>query len=465
MLNTLVADKFKGIFGYTNESHHLHQQTPDFGLLGVPIVPVIGNNDISPHNSLAYTDLIGNPILDFYAEIWAPFIPADQIDLFRKGGFFVARDIVPGLDVVALNTIYLFKMNKATGIGECSDPSTGGALQMRWLETVLEAAQQRGSRVIVSGHVPPFSSYYLKSCLVEFTRLLESYRTWVDVGIFGHTHADSFLFTSEVLLKEDLSILRDRAEKLAKLQDTTPVHDPDRHPRHATKPITSLSRWPESFIEKHLANFRKVGNTTVLDQTQSSPTLILLAPSIVSEYAPSLRVYGYEDRDGVYSCVSNYTQYSIDLVKWYSEHGGSRKENGETKPQKPKFQVEYVSSTGYSDVKTTPEIIPEGDVVPLHGQQQEQQENVEQQEQPHSITRQFLLAASKIVEPSNPLIENPVNSCTLPSKTPSNFNQNPWLARFLKWMFVSTGAYSFPSCIQVVPVQDADRIRDMARLL
>jgi hypothetical protein len=56
----------------------------------IPVVPVIGNNDVQPHN---FIDLYDD-VLFFFERLWAHWIPQDQRKTFWKGGYF-AIDVAP----------------------------------------------------------------------------------------------------------------------------------------------------------------------------------------------------------------------------------------------------------------------------------------------------------------------------------------------------------------------------------
>ena len=95
----------------------------------IPIVPSLGNNDVPFHNTLPYHPDGSSPVLNFYLKLWSKYIPDDQKETFRVGGYFV-KEVAPGLQVVALNTLYLWSANDA--ITECVDAKSAGGAHLQW---------------------------------------------------------------------------------------------------------------------------------------------------------------------------------------------------------------------------------------------------------------------------------------------------------------------------------------------
>ncbi|KAJ3087300.1 Endopolyphosphatase [Quaeritorhiza haematococci] len=159
----------------------------------IPVVPNIGNNDITPHNQLAYTPDEPNPTLDFFASVWEPFIPADQVPVFRKGGYFYVEVVPDQLIVASLNTMYWFNSNRA--VPDCTDSSTAGGAQLKWLEeSVLKPARKRGVSVYLEGHVPPNVLNFYQQCYIWFATLATEYNDVVLAQFYGHMNIDHFFF-------------------------------------------------------------------------------------------------------------------------------------------------------------------------------------------------------------------------------------------------------------------------------
>ncbi|OBT64569.1 hypothetical protein VE03_06347 [Pseudogymnoascus sp. 23342-1-I1] len=174
--NTQLADAFRAAFADK----------------GVPVVPTLGNNDITPHNIL-----LGGPNkwLQTYGRIWHHFIPEAQRHGFQRGGWFTV-DVIPGrLAVVSLNTLYFFERN--SGVDGCAERSEPGWEQMEWLGIQLGFMRDRGVKAILMGHVPPARTggkrLWDESCWGRYVVWVERYRDVVVGGAWGHMNIDHFL--------------------------------------------------------------------------------------------------------------------------------------------------------------------------------------------------------------------------------------------------------------------------------
>jgi hypothetical protein len=108
-----------------------------------------GNNDIYPHNTLAYDPQGDNLILNAFSRLWAHWIPNDQIQGFKIHGCFTI-DLTRKIRGVSLNTLYLFNSNPYAD--ECDLPTSPGYIVLNWLEKVLETASNDGFSVYISGN-------------------------------------------------------------------------------------------------------------------------------------------------------------------------------------------------------------------------------------------------------------------------------------------------------------------------
>ncbi|KAH7929456.1 hypothetical protein BV22DRAFT_1143330 [Leucogyrophana mollusca] len=106
---------------------------------GIPVVPSLGNNDISPAGP--------NEIIDEFSLIWKPFIPSVSYPAFRQGAYFSVEVIPDAVAVISLNTMYFFNSNK--------------------------------------GHVPPSADNYFSECYYRFTELSLRFQDTILGNLFG----------------------------------------------------------------------------------------------------------------------------------------------------------------------------------------------------------------------------------------------------------------------------------------
>lgn len=158
----------------------------------------LGNND-TPCGDYASSD--GSAYQSELARIWAPFVNRREASpqfatTFGRNGYYSARLPVPGLRLVALNTV-LFSSRYHGNCGRADDAAADG--QMAWLVDTLAHTRARN---VVMMHIPPgfdaFSTEYVGGLMAlpflraeENRRLiaaLSTARDRVAYAIAGHTH-------------------------------------------------------------------------------------------------------------------------------------------------------------------------------------------------------------------------------------------------------------------------------------
>ncbi|KAJ2156594.1 Endopolyphosphatase [Coemansia sp. RSA 552] len=174
---------------------------------GIPVVPNIGNNDISPHNELPEPGhRRARRTFQALAEEWHGMIPDDQLPTFRHGGYF-ARDVIDyppgssrrGLTALSLNTIYWFRANDK--VGGCRARDSPGLAQLAWIRYQLRRAQRRRRDVVLLGHVLPNRDNYRPTCYHGYARTVtqtapavEDDLATVHAQLFGHSNVDVWAF-------------------------------------------------------------------------------------------------------------------------------------------------------------------------------------------------------------------------------------------------------------------------------
>ncbi|NXG40432.1 ASM phosphodiesterase, partial [Dromaius novaehollandiae] len=117
----------------------------------------------------------------------------------RAAGFYTLR-VRPGLRLVSLNMNFCSQANFWLLIN-----STDPAGQLQWLVGVLEAAEQRGEKVHIIGHIPP--GHCLRSWSWNYYRIVNRFEGTIAAQFFGHTHVDEFeMFYDEETLTRPVSV-------------------------------------------------------------------------------------------------------------------------------------------------------------------------------------------------------------------------------------------------------------------
>jgi sphingomyelin phosphodiesterase acid-like 3 len=159
----------------------------------IPIVPSIGNNDVTPDY---YLD-IDNPreMIQMISHGLSPLFleqTDEGVKQFEKGGFY-AHNVTDTITVLSLNTI-LYSINRQPP-RTVKDPLD----QFAWMEQQLQLANNSNHRQIyIVGHIPPtIGSYrhtqlWQEDYLERYYQIVHAYSDIIKGQLFGHIHTDEF---------------------------------------------------------------------------------------------------------------------------------------------------------------------------------------------------------------------------------------------------------------------------------
>uniref|UniRef100_H0WLG5 Sphingomyelin phosphodiesterase n=2 Tax=Otolemur garnettii TaxID=30611 RepID=H0WLG5_OTOGA len=169
----------------------------------VPVYPAVGNHESTPVNGFPPPFIKGNHssrwLYEAMAKAWEPWLPAEALHTLRTGGFY-ALSPRPGLRLISLNMNFCSRENFWLLIN-----STDPAGQLQWLVGELQAAEDRGDKVHIIGHIPP--GHCLKSWSWNYYRIIARYENTLAGQFFGHTHVDEFeVFYDEETLSRPLAV-------------------------------------------------------------------------------------------------------------------------------------------------------------------------------------------------------------------------------------------------------------------
>ncbi|KAJ2522152.1 Endopolyphosphatase [Coemansia sp. RSA 2049] len=205
----------------------------------VPIVPNIGNNDVSPHNELpAPGHKRARRTFAQLARAWKDLVPSDQLKTFYYGGYF-AKDVMlasrsekatlgrRGLTALSLNTMYWYRANAK--VGGCKANDSPGLAQIAWIRYQIRRARERGHDLILIGHVSPDAENYRPTCYRGYARTVtqlvpppslmgadpaanysaqQQQLPAIHAQLFGHSNVDVWSFIGQdisALAEEDLN--------------------------------------------------------------------------------------------------------------------------------------------------------------------------------------------------------------------------------------------------------------------
>ncbi|KAG0167984.1 Endopolyphosphatase [Apophysomyces sp. BC1034] len=274
----------KEILGYNQRLTDTMQQA--FTLEGInrtiPIVPVIVDKD--------------KPILlkDFVT-MWRDFIPLDQVDVFKRGGYF-AVDVVPGVRVLSLNTLYFFNSNDA--VHACRVKGGTAHRHMSWISEQLAKARQDGVKVYMIGHVPPSAKTFRKSCLSQYVDISLEYADVIAGHMYGHANLDHF----QILTKEK----QNRIE---------------------------IEKNVEQFVSDLREQYQQAR-----EENNTSAIVVHVAPPVLPLYYSAFRINQYDTSRANFGQWQQYTQWYTNLTYWNQQPAKST----------PEFEIEYTTNDTYN---------------------------------------------------------------------------------------------------------------------
>ncbi len=244
----------------------------DFGEQGfVPVVPTLGNNDVYPHN-LMFAGPSSKTISN-YKDMWKHIVPPEQSHTFDRGAYFHMQ-VLPGLSVVSLNSLYFFENNKA--VDGCSSRDEPGSLQLDWLEIQLRLFRRSGMKSYIIGHVPPTQKQWYDGCFFRYADLMVEYRDVVVGQLFGHVNIDHFYFMN--------------------------WQNPEIGPKAEKRGLSTLAKNPLDLLNDVRSDFdslpvypqqKNARKKHSMDELLGSWAVVNVAPSIVPNFFPTLRVMEY----------------------------------------------------------------------------------------------------------------------------------------------------------------------------
>ncbi|KAF7724156.1 Endopolyphosphatase [Apophysomyces ossiformis] len=272
----------------------------------VPIIPTLGNNDVFPHNQIGGKDQ-SSELLDFYEELWRAWIPQEQRETFRSGGYF-AVDVVPGIRVLSLNSMYFYKRNDL--VQSCAHKQSPAHKHLQWYRAQLLQARKDRVKVYVIGHVPP-SRDYRATCLDDYLRISLRYSDVIMGHFYGHLNMDHFLLYGSA---QDKSF----GMGVSSMDDDS--DDDDSQGVHVTRNIQKYVDW--------LHNMYK--SLDPLDDRQAPPVVqppllaVQVSPSVLPRFYPTVRIYQYEignkhEHKRPYGTLLGYSQFYSNITKWEND--------------------------------------------------------------------------------------------------------------------------------------------------
>ncbi|KXG46856.1 Endopolyphosphatase, Ppn1p-related protein [Penicillium griseofulvum] len=298
-LNAFLSQKWISIFG----EEEVLQTSNAVPRMSIPVIPTFGNNDIMPHNIFNEGP---NKWTKRFAEIWGDFIPEDQRHTFVEGGWFTT-EVVPGrLAVISLNTMYFFDSNSA--VDGCNAKSEPGYEHMEWLRVQLKILRSRNMKAILMGHVPPARSSEKKNwdetCWQKYTLWMHQYRDIVVGSFYGHMNIDHFMLQDSNKVNIDSQAdgkvsIRSKTDYLESLRNQwSSLPSPPSGTFEELDSASNFGDLSEIKLAKDKRGKKKDKKKQKFLDKIGGPwaerySVSLVAPSLVPNFFPSLRVVDY----------------------------------------------------------------------------------------------------------------------------------------------------------------------------
>jgi hypothetical protein len=332
-LNRKVTDMVSNIFCSTPE----HPRA-------IPVVPVIGNNDVQPHNFIGPND----DVLHFFEKLWDHWIPKEQRSSFLKGGYF-AVDVTPGLRVLSINTMYFLKANPLAR--SCTKNDSPGYAHMQWYQHQLEKARQDSVKVYVIGHVPPSLRDFFKTCMMAYMSITADYPDVVFGHFYGHLNMDHFLLYD----KREVELHAFEAEE-EEPHIQLPFLEDSVHEKSAQDDTVTIQRNVKKYVDWLKNMYNDIDEFEINHPNRhkeqspfnSEPVVVVhIAPSVFPVYMPTVRIYRYEYRNSAeqgathdYGTLLGYSQFVANISKY--------NEDDHRDPRPPlEYELEYDTKTLY----------------------------------------------------------------------------------------------------------------------
>ncbi|KAJ2544654.1 Endopolyphosphatase [Coemansia sp. RSA 1933] len=364
----------------------------------VPIVPNIGNNDVSPHNDLpAPGHKRARRTFRKLASVWKGLVPDDQLNTFHYGGYF-AKDVVPktsgkngrGLTVLSLNTMYWYRANAK--VGGCKAEDSPGLAQMAWIRYQIRRARERSHDLILIGHVSPSLDNYRSTCYRNYARTVTQLvpppslvadnsslssssssssepLPVIHAQLYGHSNVDLWSFVGQdvsmqlqnqdnsdddegrlwwerqvdeetgrfgKLIREVWSASEISADQTSIENESSLWEDMEDDDDYAISKAL-----PSDFVNTLMKEFERV-----LTQKQRHPRLgvTTISPSIIPKYMPAFRVFSYARPS---STGKRQKQPSGTLLDYDVYWANIAKHNAQKTTKDDFFQLLYRFSTEY----------------------------------------------------------------------------------------------------------------------
>eukprot|EP00828_Plagiopyla_frontata_P009814 TRINITY_DN15085_c0_g1_i1.p1 TRINITY_DN15085_c0_g1~~TRINITY_DN15085_c0_g1_i1.p1 ORF type:complete len:215 (-),score=27.28 TRINITY_DN15085_c0_g1_i1:81-725(-) len=133
-------------------------------------------------------------------------------------------------------------------IKSCDHSKSAGHIQMAWLTGILTKLAQEQTKVIITGHMPPLSSYWHSKCNDYYYQIAEQYQDIILGHQFGHSHTDAFaLINYNNTNKEKRFLSQSNSQCASGVMNLIPSVEPTFNP--TTRIVKYNPSYPYNFLQ------------------------------------------------------------------------------------------------------------------------------------------------------------------------------------------------------------------------
>ena len=161
----------------------------------MPVFVTPGNHEFFPVNVETF-DVSDQPILELLAEHWVDWINEEDLEQFKKYGYYslplkTISEELSHVRIITLNTQASNNLNWGL-LTTLNDPGK----QLEWLEKELKEIEQNNEVAYIIGHIHPART--LHDWSIRYKALTERFQHVIRFQGFGHDHSENMYITRGV---------------------------------------------------------------------------------------------------------------------------------------------------------------------------------------------------------------------------------------------------------------------------
>jgi len=215
---------------------------------------------------------------------------------------------------------------------------------MDWLRIQLDFLRQRNMKAIISGHVPPArnddKTNWDETCWQKYALWVRQYRDVIVGSLYGHMNIDHFMLQDFRNIRFDVMIGAAEPGSSTSAEDNAFSMASEADYLVSLRKIWSnLPRAPSEASNKQRRKQNQRFEEKIGGEWAERYAVSHVAPSIVPNYFPTLRIFEYNTTGLELDCISEELPSLIERDEAISGEVPSMDANKKKKKKRPKFIV------------------------------------------------------------------------------------------------------------------------------